>query len=122
MNGQQPYDLRERTTNFALQIVRFYMTLPKSAEAQILGKQVLRSGTSVGAHYRECTRSRSLAEFVSKMEGGLQELEETDYWLELLLKAGIVNHEAVQSLISETKALTAIFITSVRTAKSKKPK
>lgn len=122
MNGEQPYDLRERTTNFALQIVRFYMSLPKTTEAQILGKQVLRSGTSVGAHYRESTRARSLAEFISKMEGGLQELEENDYWLDLLLKAGIVNSETIQPLISETKSLIAIFITSVRTAKSKKTK
>ncbi len=61
--------------------------LPKTTEAQVLGKQVLRSGTSVGAHYREACRAKSNADFISKIEGGLQELEETVYWLELLADA-----------------------------------
>jgi four helix bundle protein len=71
-------DLAGRTRAFALQVVRLYTSLPKSTEAQVLGKQVLRSGTSVGAHYYEATRARSTAEFISKMEGGLQELAETE--------------------------------------------
>ena len=69
--------MRERTKRFALRVIRLYIALPKSTEAQVLGKQVLRSGTSVGAHYREAHRARSTAEFVTKLEGGLQELEET---------------------------------------------
>ena len=77
--NDKPYDLRERTTDFALSIIRLYVSLPKTTEAQILGKQIIRSGTSVGAHHREGMRSRSSAEFISKMEGGLQELEETSY-------------------------------------------
>src|SRR4030067_1356104 len=80
-------DLRERTKRFALEIIKMYSSLPKTTEAQILGKQVLRSGTSVGAHYREGIRARSNAEFISKIEGALQELEETGYWLELLLES-----------------------------------
>ena len=83
-------DLRKRTKAFALRIVRMYVSLPKTSEAQVLGKQVLRSGTSPGAQYREAYRSRSTAEFTSKIEGGLQELEETAYWLELLVESGIV--------------------------------
>ncbi len=79
--GDSSLDLKARTSQFALRIVRLYCALPKSTEAQVLGKQVLRSGTSVGAQYHEATRSRSPAEFVSKIEGGLQELEETRYWL-----------------------------------------
>ena len=70
-------DLRKRTKDFALRIIRLYSSLPSSTVAQVIGKQVLRSGTSVGAHYREAFRSRSDAEFISKIEVGLQELEET---------------------------------------------
>ncbi|MGH9900349.1 MAG: four helix bundle protein, partial [Pyrinomonadaceae bacterium] len=77
-------DLRQRTKAFALRIVKMYAALSKSAEAQVIGRQVLRSGTSVGAHYREACRARSDADFISKIEGSLQELEETIYWLELL--------------------------------------
>jgi four helix bundle protein len=72
-------DLRDRTKAFALRIIRMFSVLPTSRAAQVMGSQVLRSGTSVGAHYREACRSRSVAEFISKMEGGLQELDETAY-------------------------------------------
>lgn len=75
--SEKPADLRIRTRSFALRVVRLYTSLPKKDEAQILGKQLLRSGTSVGAHYHEATRARSNAEFISKLQGGLQELEET---------------------------------------------
>jgi four helix bundle protein len=78
-------DLIGRTKNFALQIIYLYSSLPKSTEAQVMGKQMLRSGTSVGAHYREAIRVRSLNEYSAKVDGGLQELEETRYWLELLV-------------------------------------
>ena len=74
-------DLKVRTKQFALRIIRVYSALPTTAVAQVIGKQILRSGTSVGAHYREAFRSRSDAEFISKLEGGLQELDETEYWL-----------------------------------------
>ena len=115
-------NLRDRTTDFALSIIRLYVSLPKTTEAQILGKQIIRSGTSVGAHYREGSRAHSSAEFISKMEGGLQELEETAYWLELLEKAGIVNSERIHPFAQETNALISIFVSSVKTAKAKKPK
>jgi four helix bundle protein len=90
MNGTQKPDLRLRTKAFALRIIRLYGSLPKIIEAQVLGKQLLRSGTSVGAQYREAVRARSRAEFVSKIEAALQELEETLYWIELLADARIV--------------------------------
>jgi len=73
-------DLKERTKFFALRIIRMYSALPKSTEALVLGKQVLRSGTSVGANYREASQGRSKAEFVAKMGDCLKELEETTYW------------------------------------------
>lgn len=78
-------DLRDRTKRFALQIIRSLPTLPKTMEARIIGKQLLRSGTSVGANYREAFRGRSRAEFIAKCGDCLRELEETGYWLELLL-------------------------------------
>ena len=81
-------DLAKRTKNFALQIIRLFSALPKTTEAQVIGKQVHRSGTSVGANYREASRGRSKAEFIAKCGDSLRELEETGYWLELLSEAG----------------------------------
>jgi four helix bundle protein len=86
----------------------------------VIGKQLLRSGTSVGAHYREATRARSDAEFISKLEGGLQELEESAYWVELLSESGIVAPARLTELQKETDELTAIFITCVKNAKKRK--
>ena len=71
MNDESDKDLRVRTKSFALRIIKLFSSLPKTNEAQVMGKQVLRSGTSVGAHYREACRARSTAEFISKIEGGL---------------------------------------------------
>lgn len=90
MSQSNRQDLRERTKAFALRVIRLYAALPKTTEAQVIGKQVLRSGTSVGAHYREAQRAKSDADFISKIEGGLQEAEETAYWLELLGESGIL--------------------------------
>jgi len=115
-------DLLERAKDFALRVVRLYSALPKTTEAQVLGKQVLRSGTSVGAHLREGKRSRSDAEMISKTEGALQELEETAYWLELLADSGIVEAELLSNLIRETDELTAILVTSAKTLKSRRNK
>jgi four helix bundle protein len=110
-------DLCVRTKTFALRIIRMYASLAKTSVAQVLGHQVLRSGTSVGAHYREATRARSTAEFISKIEGGLQELEETTYWLELLTDSGIVSEARLADLRREADELIAIFVSSVKTAK-----
>src|SRR5437762_11953731 len=83
-------DLRSRTKAFALRIIALYNTLPRSGSAQVLGHQVLRSGTSVGANFREAHRARSNAEFISKVGDCLKELEESAYWLELLVDANVV--------------------------------
>jgi four helix bundle protein len=101
MNNEAPQDLRTRTSDLGLRIVRLYASLPKRTEAQVIGKQVLRSGTSVGAHYREGHRAKSDADIVNKFASALQELDETDYWLELLIKAGIVSTDKLQPLIRE---------------------
>jgi four helix bundle protein len=112
-------DLRERTKDFALRVVKMYSALPKSVEAQVIGKQVLRSGTSVGANCREAHRARSGAEFLAKIGVCLQELEETAYWLELLVDAEIVPDLRLADLQDECNELLAIFTTiSKRTRKN----
>nr|WP_254658070.1 four helix bundle protein [Pleurocapsa sp. PCC 7327] len=111
--------MRKRTKQFALRIIKLYSALPKSTEAQAIGKQILRSGTSVGAHYREAYRSRSDADYISKIEVGLQELEETVYWLELLIESGMVLAEKLNSLMGEAQELTAILVTCVKNTRHK---
>jgi four helix bundle protein len=113
-------DLKGRTKQFALRIVRLYSALPSSVVAQVLGKQLLRCGTSVGAHFREATRSRSDAEFISKVEGALQELEETVYWLELLGESEVISATRSHDLMEEADQLIAILVTCLRNAKSRR--
>jgi four helix bundle protein len=110
-------DLRDRTKRFALLIIRMFTVLPKTVEAQVIGKQVLRSGTSIGANYREAYRSRSRAEFVAKTGDSLKELEETAYWLELLVEGGIVEEHSLADLQKECDELTAIFVTIINRSK-----
>src|SRR5437899_11611480 len=110
MNENGHHDLRLRTRAFALRIIRLYASLPKTTEAQVIGKQLFRSGTSVGAHYMEATRARSVAEFISKIEGGLQELEETIYWLQLLIDSGIQTKKRLWPLCKEADELVAILV------------
>ncbi len=121
MMTTKPYpDLRSRTKEYALRIIRLCQALPRGGAASVIGRQVLRSGTSVGAQYREACRAKSNRDFISKMEGSLQELDETSYWLELLEEASIIPAERLMSLHKETDELIAIFVTSVKTAKKNK--
>ncbi len=112
-------DLRERTTDFALRIIRMYSSLPKTTVAQTLGKQALRSGTSVGSQFRESQRAKSDADFISKLEGSLQEADETTYWFELLVKSGIVSADKLESLRKETDEIIAILVTIVTKVKKR---
>jgi four helix bundle protein len=100
-----------------LSVIEFYSRLPRGPVAQILGKQLLRSATSVGAQYREGQKAKSIADFVSKSEGALQELEESAYWLELLEASRTTTDAGVRNLYAETLQLISIFVTLVRTAK-----
>ncbi|MEX0714868.1 MAG: four helix bundle protein [Pirellulales bacterium] len=120
--GAAIVDLATRTKAFALRIIRLFGALPKKTEAQVLGKQLLDSGTSVGAHYREATRARSTAQFVSKGQGGLAELEETAYWLELLAESGIIRASRLHDIQREAGELTAILVTCANNASKKDPK
>jgi four helix bundle protein len=101
-------DLRERTKSFALDVVRTFSALPKTAEAQILGRQVLRSGTSIGANYREAFRGRSEAEFIAKCGDCLREIEETAYWLELLAESEIVTDAKIAPVRAEWSQREAV--------------
>jgi four helix bundle protein len=114
-------DLANRTKRFALEVIRLYSRLPKQTAAQVIGRQMIRSGTSVGAQYREAIRAKSVADFINKVEGALQELEETQYWFELLSEAGIsADSVHLHSLMREANELTAILVSSARTAKRRK--
>lgn len=114
--GEQ--DLRIRTKELALRVIRLYGALPKSAEAQVIGRQLLRCGTSVGANYREAYRARSDAEFISKIGDCLRELEETAYWLELLDDSAIFPTDKLSLLRNETDQLLAIFTTISKNKKT----
>src|SRR3954447_7244860 len=107
--------LRERTKLFALRIIRAYLALPKSELARILGRQFVRSGTSVGVHCREGYRARSDAEIISKLEGALQELDETLYWLELVVESELVPARRLEPLMNEANEILAIVVSSVKT-------
>ena len=116
MNDEK--DLRVRTKMFARRIIRLYSALPKNdTVAQVLGKQALRSGTSVGANYREASRARSKSEFISKIGDCLREADETSYWLELLQDENFITAARLAPLLTETNELIAILTTISKRAK-----
>jgi four helix bundle protein len=104
-------------SNLRCRILEMFSVIPKSTQAQVLGKQLLRSGTSVGANYREAYRGRSKAEFVAKCGDSLRELEETAYWFELLVDGKIVAPERLSALRQECDELIAIFVTILKRSK-----
>jgi four helix bundle protein len=117
-NSDRKADFRQRTKALASLVVRFYIGLDKRREElRVLGKQFLRSGTSVAANYRECSRARSPDEFVSKVEICSQEADETQLWLELLRDDCGVPLKAVQPIWQEADELIAIFVTMSKNAK-----
>ena len=121
MEGQKTYpaeELKKRTKQFAIRIVRLYQALPKKDEGRVIGRQVLRSGTSVAANYRAACRARSKAEFVAKIGVVVEEIDETVFWLELLVETGIVARSKMESLQKEATELLAIFAASQHTARS----
>lgn len=117
-DNSNPPDLKQRTRTFAIRIIRLYASLPKSTEAQVLGKQLLRAGTSVGAQYAEAQRAKSNKDLITKIEGSLQELEEVLYWIDLLTEMNLGNPETLAALNKETNELLAIFVTIVRRVKA----
>ena len=113
----QAEELKGRTKQFAIRIVKLFRSLPATDEARIIGKQVLRSGTSVAANYRAVCRARSKAEFIAKIGVVVEEADETVFWLELLVETNIVKQARMSSLLTEATELLAIFAASQHTAK-----
>jgi len=116
--SSQPEQLRDRTKAFALRIIRLYRSLPYKTDTQVLGKQLLRCGTSVAANYRAVCRARSKAEFIAKMGVVVEEADEAILWLELMTESGIVSMKKTESVLKEAHELTAIFAASQRTARN----
>jgi len=113
-------DMKKRTRAFALTIIRLVQGLPRTTEADVIGRQLLRSATSVGANYRASCRARSQADFVAKMGIVEEEADESIYWMELLVDAGVVNSNAVAEILDEANQITAIVVSSIRTARGGK--
>ena len=115
-------ELKQRTKMFGLKIIRLVEDLPSTRTASVIGNQLIRSGTSVGANYRAACRGRSKAEFIAKMGVVIEEADESMYWMEMLIEAGIVSHDDLAELLSEADELVAIFTASAKTARSRLPK
>ena len=115
---EAPQNLSLRTQDFALRIITMYRKLPRKEEARVIGKQVLRSGTSIGANYRAACRSRSKAEFISKLGIVLEEADETVFWLELLLQSKVFPKSKIGNLLKEANELTSIFVSCLARRKA----
>ena len=113
----QPSDLKQRTKRFALDVIGFTEALPKDETSRILGRQLLRSGTSVAANYRSAKRAKSNADFISKMGIVEEEADESGYWIELLTEAGKVASSKSAALLQESSELVAIAVASINTAR-----
>jgi four helix bundle protein len=120
MDNARVGKLEHRTKRFAIDVIKLYSQLPRSTVAQVLGRQLLRSGTSVGAQYCEAMRAKSITDFVSKIEGSLQEIEETRYWLDLSAESNTMPSSAMTAVRSESSELVAMLVASVRTAKKRR--
>jgi four helix bundle protein len=114
MNEQE---MKDRTKAFALRVIRLVDSLPTKRSADVIGRQLLRSGTSVGANYRSCRRARSSAEFLSKLGTVEEESDETSYWLELLAEANLVPPKRLCALLDESNQITAIVVATIRAAR-----
>ena len=118
LKSTSPDQLRQRTKTFALRVIKLVEALPKTTTAAVLGKQLLRSATSVGANYRAACRARSQAEFIAKMGIVLEEADECGYWLELLSESRVMPAARLVDLQRESEELTAIMVSSIKTAKA----
>ena len=117
---EKKQELKKRLKEYALRIIRLYEALPKTGAVHVLTHQLLRSGTSPGAQYREACRAKSDADFISKIEGALQELDESDYWLELLVDGGYETEQRLKPLRDETQELIAIFVSIATNTKARR--
>ena len=113
-------ELRKRAHRFTIRILKLYRALPKAADAQIVGKQLVRSGSSVAANYRAACRARSKAEFIAKIGVVAEEADESVFWIETLIDGEIMPASKMEPLLKEARELTAIFTASQHTAKGRK--
>ena len=110
-------DMKKRTKTFALRIIRLVEQLPTSRSSDVIGKQLLRCGTSVGANYQASCRARSQADFIAKMGIVEEEADEVGYWIELLIESGLIRKDLVADLLDEANQLVAITVSSIKTAR-----
>jgi len=115
-----PEELKKRTKQFALRVIKLYKNLPKGKEAEVIGIQLLRAATSIGANYRAACRARSEADFISKITIVEEEADESAYWIELLIESGLIKKELLNEILKEANELTAIFTASGHTVKLKR--
>jgi four helix bundle protein len=113
-------DLKARSKQFALRIIKLVESLPKTQTAKVLGNQLLRCGTSVAANYRAACRARSNADFISKMGIVEEETDESVFWIEMMVDTGLVDRKLVENLLDEGNQLTAICVSSINTARGEK--
>ena len=116
----KPHGLKKRTQQFACRVIRLVGVLPSTAAGRVIGTQLLRAATSVGANWRAAARARSRAEFVAKLGIVLEEADEALYWMELLIEGDLVKKERLSLLMQEASELTAIAVASINTAKRRK--
>ena len=109
-------ELKQRTKQFALRVMKLMGSLPQDSVARVIGNQLVRSGTSVGANYRAACRGRSKAEFIAKLDIVVEEADESAYWLELIIEGQLLTANLVEPLLQEANELTAIMVASRKSA------
>jgi four helix bundle protein len=114
---QRGDDIRKRTKSFALRLIALVDSLPRGKSSDVIGRQLLRSGTSVGANYRAACRAKSPADFISKMGTVEEETDESMFWMEILIESGLVQEQLLQDLMREAQEILAIIVSSIRTVK-----
>lgn len=112
-------DLKQRTKEYALRIIKLVKSLPNTPEAKIIGNQLLRSGTSTAANYRAVCRARSNPDFIAKLGVVIEEADESAFWLEIIVESGLKRYELVESLLSETNEIISIMVSAAKSAKNK---
>jgi four helix bundle protein len=117
MNAEE---MKKRTRAFAPRVIRLVESLPNTKTADVIGRQLLRCSTSVGANYRASCRAKSQADFVAKMGIVEEEADETIYWIEILIESGLIGKDRVANLLDEANQIVAIVVTSIKTARGKK--
>jgi len=108
--------MKRRTKRFALDVIQLVSKLPKTTEGRVVGNQLIRSGTSVGANYRAACRGKSKADFIAKLGIAEEEADESCYWMEIIIEGKILSQEKVHSLLKEANEITAIIVASRKTA------